>query len=95
VVRVPKFYDKHIRDEAFGYDANIHEPEEFKNLQAFINFLGVQHLRVRSSGYGDCLTRLAGRFVPKPSARGGRRLEEKNWKEKAKPRGRRREEQEE
>ena len=53
VVRVPKFYDEHKHDEfqAFGYDVNIHEPENFKSQKAFIEFLGVQHLGLQISGY--------------------------------------------
>ena len=53
MVRVPKFYEEHKCDEfqAFGYDINIHEPEEFKSQNAFIEFLGVQHLGLQISGY--------------------------------------------
>ena len=53
VVRVPKFYDEHKRDEfqAFGYDVSIHEPERFKSQKAFIEFLGVQHLGLQIPGY--------------------------------------------
>jgi hypothetical protein len=51
VVRVPKFYDEHKRDEFQAYDVNIHEPERFKSQKAFIEFLGVQHLGLQISGY--------------------------------------------
>ena len=42
VVRVPKFYDEHKRDEfqAFGYDVNIHEPVKFTQDQ-FIKYLSI------------------------------------------------------
>jgi hypothetical protein len=62
VVRVPKFYNEHKRDEfqAFGYDVKIHEPEGFKNLQDFFNFLGVQDLRVRNSDFNFTLSDFTG-----------------------------------
>lgn len=55
VVRVPKYYDEYKRDEfqVFGYEADIHEPEEFKSPRAFLQFLRLQKFRFpkRSSDF--------------------------------------------
>jgi hypothetical protein len=53
VVRVPKFYDEHKRDEfqLFGYVENIHEPIPFENQEKFIQFLRVQSPDFPISGF--------------------------------------------
>lgn len=53
VVRVPKFYDEHKRDEfqLFGYDENIHEPIPFENQNKFTQFLRVQSPDFPISGF--------------------------------------------
>ncbi len=53
MVRVPKFYDEHKRDEfqLFGYDENIHEPIPFENQNKFTQFLCVQNPDFPISGF--------------------------------------------
>ena len=53
VVRVPKFYNEHKRDEfqLFGYDENIHGPKPFENQNKFSQFLRVQNPDVPISGF--------------------------------------------
>ena len=53
MVRVPKFYGEHKRDEfqLFGYDENIHEPIPFENQNKFTQFLRVQNPNFPISGF--------------------------------------------
>lgn len=58
MVRVPKYYDEYKRDEfqVFGYEADIHEPEEFKSPRAFLEFLGLQKFRFPKKSYNFTLS---------------------------------------
>src|SRR5258707_12855407 len=58
VVRVPKYYDEYKRDEfqVFGYEADIHEPEEFKSPRAFLQFLRLQKFRFPKRSYNFTLS---------------------------------------
>ena len=58
VVRVPKYYDEYKRDEfqVFGYEADIHEPEEYKSPRAFLQFLRLQKFHFPQKCYNFTLS---------------------------------------